>query len=157
YPVPFRLIDRPLKVATPLEALTVAVPFRVPPPGLVPIATATDAELPVMIFPPASCTVTTGWVPNAVAYLDLLGLVVKATFAAAPTLTVIDGLVFAVFVPSVTSEPVTVAVPAVFSVTLNVPAPATSAALAGSVAFPSDDVMPTVLVELIAFQFASTA
>ena len=50
-----------------------------------------------------------------------------------------------------------VAVPAVFGVTEKVLVPATSAALLGSVAFGSVDVMPTVSVELTGFQFASTA
>ena len=49
------LIDTPLNVATPLEALTVVVPDRVPGPPLVGVpalmARATDAELPVIVFP----------------------------------------------------------------------------------------------------------
>ena len=77
-------------------------------------------------------------------------------FVNAPPLTVIDGLVFAVFVPSVMSVAVTVHEPAVFSVTVNVFVPATSAALAGNVAFASLDVMPAVSVLLTMFQFAST-
>ena len=59
--MPDLLIDRSLKVATPLEAATVVVPDSVPPPGLVPIAAVTLAALAVR-FPPASwiCTVTAG-------------------------------------------------------------------------------------------------
>src|SRR5439155_20937843 len=60
---------------------------------------------------------------------------------ALPILTGIDGLVFAVLVLSVTSLAVTVAVPAVFSVTLNALVPATSAALPGNTAAPSVDVI----------------
>src|SRR5205814_1568955 len=79
--------------------------------------------------------------------------------------TVVDGLVLAVFVPSVMSVAVTVWPPppplpdaAVLSVTLNVPVPATSAAFDGSAAFASLEVMPTVSVtELTTFQLASTA
>src|SRR5207302_1051432 len=80
----------------------------------------------------------------------------SCSFVNAPTFTVVDGLVFAVFDPSVMSVAVTVLLPTVFSVTLNVLVPATKAAFAGSVAFASDEVMPTVLVLLTTFQFAST-
>jgi hypothetical protein len=55
------------------------------------------------------------------------------------------------------SVAVTVREPAVLSVTLNVFVPATSAAFAGSDAFASEDVIPTVSVEETRFQFASTA
>src|SRR5437867_267213 len=74
-----------------------------------------------------------------------------------PGFTVIRGLVFAVFVPSVISVAVRVLVPAVFSVTLNVCVPEASAAFAGRVALVSVEVIPTVCVELMTFQFASTA
>ena len=49
----------------------------------------------------------------------------------APTFTVIEGLVFGVFAGCVMSDAVTVAVPAVFSVTLKVWLPATNAPFAG--------------------------
>ena len=75
----------------------------------------------------------------------------------APALIVVEGLVFAVFAPLVMSVDVNVAVPAVFAVTEKVFVPATSAALAGSAAFASVEVMPTVSVEETRFQFASTA
>src|SRR2546422_143294 len=81
----------------------------------------------------------------------------SCSFANAPAVTVIDGLVFAVMPPLVISVAVTVAVPPVFSVTLNVFVPATSAAFAGKVALASDEVIPTVSVELTTFQAASTA
>src|SRR2546428_671392 len=89
--------------------------------------------------------------------VELLGFVVNATFDAAPGFTVVEGLVFAVFEPSVASVAVTVAVPAVLNVTLNVFVPATSAAFDGSVALGSDEVIATVSVLLTTFQFASTA
>ena len=79
------------------------------------------------------------------------------SFVKTPATTVIEGLVFAVFVPSVMSVAVTVREPAVFIVTLNVFVPATNAAFAGNVAFASLDVMPAVSVLLTMFQFASTA
>src|SRR5436853_6308516 len=69
-----------------------------------------------------------------------------------------DGLVLAVLVLSVMSLAVTVALPAVFSVTLNVFVPELSAALDGSAALLSDDVMPTLSpTVLTTFQLASTA
>src|SRR5438105_4735843 len=66
-------------------------------------------------------------------------------------------LEFAVFVPSVTSDAVTLRLPAVLSVTLNVADPAESAAFDGRTAFVSDDVIPTVSPALTLFQYASTA
>ena len=50
------MIERALKVATPLTALTVLVPLRVPPPGFVPMATVIEAVLPVTTLPFASST-----------------------------------------------------------------------------------------------------
>ncbi len=59
---------------------------------------------------------------------------------------------------SVTSELVRVAVPAVFSVTLEVRVPAIRAELAGSTALVSEELIATVSVALVIwFQFASTA
>src|SRR5262249_10902109 len=71
--------------------------------------------------------------------------------------TLIEGLVLEGIVPCVTSEAVTVAVPAVFSVTLATLLPLTSAPLPGSVAFASLEVIETVSFVLTTFQFASTA
>src|SRR5437773_1793505 len=78
-------MDNPLNVATPAVALIVAVPLNVPPPGLVPIASAIDAVLVVTVLPPASCTTTTGCVANVLPPVALLGLAVKTTFVADPT------------------------------------------------------------------------
>ena len=76
----------------------------------------------------------------------------------APALTVVEGLVLSVFVPSEMSETVTVAEPAVLRVTLNVFVPLTNAASAAKEAYVSFEVMPTMSVtEEITFQFASTA
>jgi hypothetical protein len=55
-PVPAVSTFKPLNVATPLIALTVAVPDSVPELT----ATVTDADESVTVFPNASCTVTTG-------------------------------------------------------------------------------------------------
>jgi hypothetical protein len=85
YPVPLLSIDSPLNVATPLTALAVAVPLNVPLLGFVPIATVIEAVLLVTVLPPASCTVTTGCVPKSVPPVVSLGLVVNASFVAAPT------------------------------------------------------------------------
>ena len=75
----------------------------------------------------------------------------------APALIVVAGLVFAVIAPFVMSVAVKVFEPAVFGVTEKVLVPVTSAALAGSVALASVEVIPTVSVELTTFQLASTA
>ena len=45
YPVPILLILKPVKVATPFTALTVAVPAKVPLPGFVSIASVIGAVL----------------------------------------------------------------------------------------------------------------
>src|SRR5438034_834054 len=57
----------------------------------------------------------------------------------------------------VTSEAVTVALPAVLSVTLKLLLPPTSAALTGNAALVSLELMATVSLVVIKFQFASTA
>lgn len=72
-------------------------------------------------------------------------------------LTVIDDEVFAVIAPLVISVAVSVEPPASLSVTEKFFVPPTRAALDGSVAFTSLDVIRTVSVELTAFQFESTA
>ena len=58
YPLPERLILRPEKLATPLEAAPVVVPESVPPLGLDPIATVTFPEKLVATFPAASSAET---------------------------------------------------------------------------------------------------
>src|SRR2546427_366392 len=76
-------MDRLLKVATPPTAATVFVPLRVPPPGLVPMATVTCELLPRprLLNWPSTCTAPAGrrirpaWV--------LLGCTPKTTLAAA--------------------------------------------------------------------------
>src|SRR5436190_870308 len=69
-----------------------------------------------------------------------------------------DGLVLGVFVPSVMSVAVTVALPAVLRVTLKFWLPLDRAALAGRVALRSEALRPTVSVTLVRrFQLASTA
>ena len=66
------------------------------------------------------------------------------------------GLVLPGIAAWVTSEAVTVELPAVLSVTLKVPLPLVRAALAGKLAFTSLEVIATVSLVLIKFQFAST-
>src|SRR5438046_1679170 len=74
------------------------------------------------------------------------------------TFTVMDGLVLAVLLPSEASLAVTVALPAVLSVTLKLFVPTTSAVSAGSPAFESDELIDAVSVTfVVTFQFASTA
>ena len=75
-----------------------------------------------------------------------------------PALTVIGGLVFGAFVPSVISVAVTVQLPTVLLVNVKDLVPEASAAFAGNVALLSLEVMPTVCVTLLTrFQSASTA
>jgi len=93
----------PENAATPeLTGFGLAVHVRVPVPPV--IARVTELVLsPVTVLPPASCTVTTGWVANATPPVLPLGLVVKASFFAAPR--VIPKVVLTAFV-----RPVEVAV-----------------------------------------------
>ena len=73
----------PLKVATPLLALTVVVPPSVPP---VPdwIVTVTDADELVTVLPAESRSVTTGWVVSGASEAPATGAVVRANAVAAP-------------------------------------------------------------------------
>src|SRR5256885_913640 len=68
----------------PATALSVFVPLRVPLLGLVPIASVIDAALVVTVLPPASFSVTTGCVAQAVPPVPPPGCVVTATCAGAP-------------------------------------------------------------------------
>src|SRR4029077_6649818 len=79
---------------------------------------------------PVVCAVGVPVLPLAVPGAAVSPGISSCTFVNAPALTVVDGLVFAVWLPSVASLAVTVALPAVFSVTLYVLVPATSALLA---------------------------
>ena len=84
---------QPAKVATPeTAALGLAVHDSTPPPGFVPIANVMLATDDVTVFPPASCTLTTGCVAHAVPPVPPPGCVVNASCAAAPTvmLNVLD-------------------------------------------------------------------
>jgi hypothetical protein len=78
-PVAALVMLRPVKVATPFTALTVAVPDNVP--ALT--ASVTDAVDVVALFPNSSCTVTTGCDANALpAAVEADGCVVNANFDA---------------------------------------------------------------------------
>ena len=75
-----------------------------------------------------------------------------------PAPTLIGPLVLLPLLPSLASVAVTLRLPDVFNVTLKVCVPAIRAELAGSVALPSEEVIPTVSVTFVMrFQFASTA
>ena len=78
------LMAQPAKVATPETALVgFVVQVRTAPAGVV-MLRVTDAVLEVTVFPPASWTVTTGWVGKGMPPVELEGLVVKATLVAGP-------------------------------------------------------------------------
>ena len=78
------------------------------------------------------------------------------SFANEAALTAMRGEVLAETPAWVTSEPVTVELPAVFSVKVKLRLPATSAALLGKAAFASLEVIATVSLVFTTFQFAST-
>src|SRR5437867_2602919 len=87
YPVPILSMLRVENVATPAAATTVAVPDRVPPPGLVPRATVTLPVNWVAVFPWASCAVTRTAGAMATPAVALLGCTLNTSCAAAPTVT----------------------------------------------------------------------
>src|SRR5436305_1045215 len=76
----------------PLEALTVVVPESVPPPGFVPSAAVIEAEEEVTVLPKLSCTATVGEGLIEEPVPAFAGCCDQASFAAAPGVTVIDGL-----------------------------------------------------------------
>jgi hypothetical protein len=83
-------IAQPANVSTPDAAFFgFAVHDNVPGPPLegVPpvIDNVTEAELPVTVLPPASWTVTTGWLANATPPVPPPGCVVKRSREAEPT------------------------------------------------------------------------
>src|SRR5574341_2151475 len=86
YPVPLLSMLRVLKDAAPATAATVAVPDRAPDPGLVPMAIVTFPVKPGTALPTASCAVTTIAAIGVPATV-VVGCVVHASFAAAPTAT----------------------------------------------------------------------
>src|SRR3954468_17488322 len=80
-------MERVEKVATPPDAATVVVPDRVPPPGLVPMATVMLADELVTVLLNASCTVTCTAGAMAWPAVALAGWTVKASLDAAAGLT----------------------------------------------------------------------
>jgi len=107
---------------------------------------------------PAVCAVGVPVLPVVVPGAAVSPGAINCSFTNAPALMAIAELVLAVLVPSVMSVAVAVRLPAVFMVTLKFPVPELSAALAGSTAFVSELVIPTVCVTfVIKFQLASTA
>src|SRR5438876_352020 len=80
---------------------------RVAPPGLAPIARVMGVTEEVTVFPPASCTVTTGWigkVPVTPALVAPLGWVVNASLLAGPTTMLKLLLVAEASVPSLAAN-----------------------------------------------------
>ena len=61
------------------------------PAGAV-IVNVTELASPTTVFPPASCTATTGWVGNGLVAGPPTGCVVKPNLAAGPTVMVSDAL-----------------------------------------------------------------
>jgi hypothetical protein len=95
--VPSRSILQPVKVATPATTGSgfALVQLNVAPPELV-IVNVTEVVLSVVIvLPPRSCTFTTGCAGKTTPPVELVGWVVKPTFAAAPTVMVKLGVLTA--------------------------------------------------------------
>ena len=122
--VPDLLILQPLKALTPETAdLGFSVQVRVGLACCSLMASVTGAVLLVTVLPPASRTVTTGWVVKTVLAEPPDGCVVKASFAAGPTEMVKLVLAAVVSVPDVavrvyvpvlfTAQPANEATPAV--------------------------------------------
>src|SRR5439155_621789 len=120
------------------------------------------------LFATTTMTVTLNAVPLCAVGVPVLPVAVpgaavspgtsNCSFTKAPALTVIEGLVLAVLVLSVTSEAVKVWAAAVLNVTLSVCVPEIKATPAGKLALASLDVTPTVWVMVLTeFQKASTA
>ena len=83
--VPALSMAQPSKLATPATASTgFSVQVSTAPAGVV-ILRFTEAVLAVTVLPPASWTVTTGWVGKGMPPVELEGLVVKASLVAGPT------------------------------------------------------------------------
>ena len=79
---------QPAKVATPATAAAgFAAQVRVAPAGEV-IVRVMGSLLVVTVLPPASRTVTTGWVPKAIPPVEPEGFVVKVRTAAGPVVMV---------------------------------------------------------------------
>jgi hypothetical protein len=75
---------QPVKLSTPATAfLGFAEQVMVAPAGVV-MVRVIEAVLVVTVVPPASWTVTRGWVPKALPALEFEGLVVKASLVAVP-------------------------------------------------------------------------
>src|SRR5207245_1029214 len=106
---------------------------------------------------PAACALGAPLFPAGVPRAAVSPGTNNCSFAKRAGLTVTDGLVLAILVPSVTSVAVTVRLPAVFRLMLKIPVPLSSAPLEGKLALLSDEVRPTVSVALVTrFQLAST-
>src|SRR2546425_11102523 len=84
----------PANVATPLTAFSDVVPERVPPPGLVPMATVTLPPNAVAVFPSASSAVTCTAGAIAAPAVVVLGGAVTASCVAAPGVTLKAALVW---------------------------------------------------------------
>src|SRR5690348_6209400 len=97
---------------------------------------------------PAACALGVPVLPDAVPAAAVSPGSNSCSLVNDPALTVVVALVFAVSGPTLASVAVTVWLPAVFGVTVKVFVPATSGALAGSVALASDDEIAIVCVLL---------
>src|SRR2546422_7378421 len=74
---------RPAKLATPAAAVTVVVPFSVPPPGLLPIVSVTPPVNPVARLPKESYAVTSTAGVMVAPAVVLVGCTVNTSWDAA--------------------------------------------------------------------------
>src|SRR3977135_2236188 len=99
---PARLILQPANVATPEDAVPLSPPALVhvmtPAPPVIESVTVLASVVTVLL--PRSCTVTIGWVAKFTVAAAPTGAVVKATFAAIPTVITTLPVVAEVSVPS---------------------------------------------------------
>jgi hypothetical protein len=87
--VPARLILQPAKMATPADALLgFWVQVRTAPLAGGVITSVTEAAVVVTVLPPASRTVTRGWMANAMSTVESDGEAVNASWVAGPTVMV---------------------------------------------------------------------
>ena len=77
-------IEQPVKLKIPEDSVPELQPDRVPDDGLVPIDKVTEDASLVIALPPASSTVTWGWVPRAVPPVPAPGWMVNTTWEAVP-------------------------------------------------------------------------
>src|SRR5256712_5125395 len=142
-------------VATPLTAATLVVPDTVAPPGFTPSATVTVPVKPVATLPWASCAVTCTAGVSVAPAAAFVGCAVKASWVAAPAVTVTRAVWVAV-TPAIAA--VTVFDPATVDLKLPVATPFASVGAGGCVSvFPVPVAVSTTTAPLTGLPAAARA